>query len=358
MVILFQRALAPYRVSLFNALSEELNDEFAVVLARGDPTPDRQWRIPWEEVRFKVVVLPGRQIQVGRETLELSRQVRMILNELQTEHVIVAGWDVFACWTALWWARVRSVPVLAWVESSVRTGRRRGMVMNSLRRLFLSLCNGAIVPGEAAESFVHSLTPALVCHRAPNSIDSPELRSLASPPRGGAALYVGELSERKGCDILLRAAPDLLSVFPRVIVAGDGPLRGDFDTFGRGQPSFECHGFVDPPTRARLMGQASVVLLPSRRDPWPLAACEALVARRPLVAGPGVGSVADLCKIAGDAVVAMADDNPATLTVAATRARGRVVADHLRCAFSPECTATSMAAAIRTTRGNVGSTGP
>ena len=116
---------------------------------------------------------------------------------------------------------------------------------------------------------MRQLAPALPCHHAPNSVDAPDLRSIAEPPPLGAALFIGELSLRKGADLLLAAAPQILQLFPRLIVAGDGPLRSAVLALAARLPGLEYAGFVEGPQKAALFEQAAVVLLPSRRDPWP-----------------------------------------------------------------------------------------
>jgi glycosyltransferase involved in cell wall biosynthesis len=347
MITLFQRSLGPYRVSLFNSLSDALDGEFTLVLTRPDPTPDRQWTVPWSEVRCRVVVLPGHRLDIGRGTLEVSHRVRATLNELQPQAVVLGGWDVHACWAALRWARRRTVPLLGWVESSQHTGLRRGALSSAVRRRFLKACSAAIVPGMAAEAFVRQLAPALPCHHAPNSVDASDLRSIGEPPARGAALFIGELSPRKGADLLLASAPQILQLFTRLVVAGDGPLRSAVVDLAARLPGFEYAGFVEGREKAALLEQAAVILLPSRRDPWPLVACEALVGLRPIVVGPGVGSIPDLQRVAGDAVSAMPAATAQALIDAARRAKGQRVPPGLRSAFRPEAVAAAMAAAIR-----------
>lgn len=349
MIVMFQRSLAPYRVPLFNSLSDTLGDSFTLVLPRPDPMPNRRWTIPWSEVGFKIVVLPGHRLDIGRTTVQVSCGVHAMLNELRPDAIVLGGWDVHACWTAMAWARRRGVPLLCWAESSQLTGKYRGAVSNAVRRRFLRACSAAIVPGAAAEAFVHELAPALPCHRAPNAVDEPELRALGQPSPQGAALFMGELTERKGADLVLAAAPEILRIFPRLIIAGDGPLRRDVITLAARFPGLEYSGFVEGGVKAQLFARAGVVLIPSRRDPWPLVACEALVAARPIVAGPGVGSLPDLRQAAGDAVSAMSAATPRDLINAARSARGRVVPPGLSAAFRPEAVAAAMAAAVRST---------
>jgi glycosyltransferase involved in cell wall biosynthesis len=347
MIVLFQRQLAPYRVSLFNSLSDALDGQFALVLTRPDPTPNRLWTVPWPEVRFRTAVLPGHRLDIGRGTWEVSRGTHAALESLKPQTIVLGGWDVHACWAALRWARRRGVPLVGWVESSQRTGLHRGVLTSTMRHRFLTACAAAIVPGAASEAFVRQLAPALPCHYAPNSVDAPDLRAIGEPPPQGAALFIGELSQRKGADLVLSAAEQILQLFPRLVMAGDGPLRSDVVALASRLPGLEYAGFVEGPEKAELFRQSAVILIPSRRDPWPLVACEALVGLRPIVVGPGVGSLPDLQQVAGEAVAAMAAATPRDLVDAARRAKGRAVPPGLRAAFRPETVAAAMATAAR-----------
>ncbi len=160
-------------------------------------------------------------------------------------------------------------------------------------------------------------------------------------------MFIGELSHRKGVDLILAAAPQILQLFPRLIVAGDGPLRSDVIALAAWLPGLEYAGFVEGPEKAQLFGQSAVILIPSRRDPWPLVACEALVGLRPIVLGPGVGSIPDLQQMAGKAVAAMSEATPRDLVDAAMRAKGHSAPPGLRTAFRPETVAAVMATAAR-----------
>jgi glycosyltransferase involved in cell wall biosynthesis len=347
MIVLFQRQLGPYRVSLFNSLRDALDGQLTLVLTRPDPTPNRLWTVPWSEVRFRVEVLPGHRLDIGRGTWEVSHGVRATLDGLKPQAVVLGGWDVHACWAALRWARRRGVPLISWVESSEGTGRRRGVVSRTIRRRFLKACSTAIVPGVASEAFVRQLAPALPCYHAPNSVDSPDLRAIGEPPPQGAAVFIGELSQRKGADLVLAAAAQILQLFPRLIIAGDGPLRPEVVALATRLPGLEYVGFVEGPEKLQLFEQSAVILIPSRRDPWPLVACEALVGLRPIVVGPGVGSLPDLQQVAGEAVAAMPMATPRDLVDAARQAKGRAVPPGLRAAFRPEAVAAAMATAVR-----------
>lgn len=345
---------------MFNSLSDTLGDQFVVLNTRPDPAPNRQWTVPWNEIRFRTITLPGNRINVGTGTVEFSRHVGSTLANLRPDAVVLNGWDMHASWATLPWARRRSVPLIGWIASTETAGKHRGSVSDSIRRRFLNRCSAAIVPGFAAQQFVHRLAPDLPCYRVSNAIDEPELRALGDPPSDGAALFLGELTHRKGLDLILDAAEDILNLFPRLIIAGDGPLREQVLAHAKRLPGLEYAGYVEGTGKTRLFERSAVALLPSRRDPWLLVAAEALVARRPVVLGPGVGATPDLRPLAGDAVRLMRTASPGDLVETARQVRGQVVAPEVRNAFRPTEQAAAMADAFRSaiSRKRPGGTSP
>ena len=80
---------------------------------------------------------------------------------------------------------------------------------------------------------------------------------------------------------------------------------------------------------------ASVVVAPSRKDPTPLVASEALAAGRPLVLGPGVGNANDLRRLSPEAVNVMATASASELIGSVRKVLGRVVTPAARAAFTP-----------------------
>jgi glycosyltransferase involved in cell wall biosynthesis len=106
--------------------------------------------------------------------------------------------------------------------------------------------------------------------RLPDAVADPE-----DPPH---VLYVGRLSEEKGVRELAEAARGL-----PLVVVGDGPLRDLFP---------EAIGFVAPSGVGRYYGRAAVVVVPSRREGYGMAAREAMAHGRPVVA-TAVGGLVD-----------------------------------------------------------------
>lgn len=106
------------------------------------------------------------------------------------------------------------------------------------------------------------------------------------PPR---LLCLGRLVEDKGFDVAIEAFSRLLPHAPQaqLIVAGDGTERQALQNLAAargvdGQVTFT--GWVHPDDTAELIGSASVVLMPSRREPFGLVALECALVGRPIVA--------------------------------------------------------------------------
>ena len=105
----------------------------------------------------------------------------------------------------------------------------------------------------------------------PNGVRVPdEVWPPAQPPE---VLFVGRLSPEKNIDTLVEAVGDL-----NLVVAGDGPLRDLVP---------QALGAVPHEEVERLLERASVVVAPSDREGFGVAAAEAMAFGRPVVAAAG-----------------------------------------------------------------------
>lgn len=334
MLAIIHNILAPYRVPLFNELSRDLDGQLLVVLTRDTHRKRRYWSVPWSHVAFQVELLRTVGIARGERVFDVSFGVRRTLDRLSPDVVVLGGWDLSASWSSLRWCHRHAVPAVAWVESGVTTGTFRDPLSMLARRRFLAGCDSALVSGDSAATFVSQLRPGLPTTVVRNANGLSALQTLPAPT-ARSALFVGELSRRKGLDLLLEALPGLLEHVESIVIVGDGPLRPEVETATRRLRRVRYLGYLEGHHLVNAFASAGIVVAPSRRDPAPLVASEALAAGRPLVLGPGVGNADDLRRLSPEAVSVMTTTSASELIAHVRRALGREVSSAARTAYTP-----------------------
>jgi glycosyltransferase involved in cell wall biosynthesis len=144
------------------------------------------------------------------------------------------------------------------------------LVRPILRRARLVIAASHALADAARELGAHDVRIVPSGVAIPPAVDAPE-----EPPH---LLYVGRLSAEKGVLELVEAAAGL-----PLRVVGDGPLRDHV-------PNAE--GFVPPSELGPWYERAAVVVAPSRREGYGVAAREAMAWARPVVAS-AVGGLLD-----------------------------------------------------------------
>jgi glycosyltransferase involved in cell wall biosynthesis len=144
--------------------------------------------------------------------------------------------------------------------------RRPDLVRALLRPAAAVICVSETV---AAAVRAAGVEPVVI----PNGVRIPE--QVGPPVEPPEVLYVGRLSPEKNVDTLVEALGDL-----NLVVAGDGPLRDLVPNALGAVPHAEVE---------RLLERAAVVVAPSDREGFGLAAAEAMAFGRPVVAAAGGG---------------------------------------------------------------------
>lgn len=122
-----------------------------------------------------------------------------------------------------------------------------------------------------------------------NALPDPPVAPLPCPLEPPMLLCVGRLTEQKGFDLVIRALPRILAQAPtaRVVIAGHGSDEAALRQLAMAEGVEEQVEFVGPLSHEgvyRLMNRATLVLMPSRYEPFGLVALEAAQMARPVVA--------------------------------------------------------------------------
>ena len=126
-------------------------------------------------------------------------------------------------------------------------------------------------------SIIHNAHQPVSVRPRPLELDPPVL------------LCLGRLAREKGVDVALAAFASVIERFPesRLVIAGDGPERNALerqaDQLQLGH-AVQFLGWVSAAEVPALINAASVVILPSREDAFPLVGLQATLMERPIVA--------------------------------------------------------------------------
>ncbi|GAB4268866.1 glycosyltransferase family 4 protein [Thermincola ferriacetica] len=126
----------------------------------------------------------------------------------------------------------------------------------------------------------------------PNGVEPEDFQAPASirEERGKMIFFIGRLVREKGVQVLLEAAPRILSQYPdtRIVIAGKGPYEDYLRAIAHGlglNGKVEFAGYVNDMQRNRLYQQATVAAFPSLYEPFGIVALEAMAAKTPVVVG-------------------------------------------------------------------------
>jgi len=143
-------------------------------------------------------------------------------------------------------------------------------------------------------------------------------RELKLPtPLGPVIIYAGKLACFKGSDVLIDAASIYEMQLPTAttLIVGEGAERRALESMVRALRLRGVHfiGFVDQTKLVRLYAAADVAVVPSREEPFGLAALEAMACGLPVVAS----AVGGLTEYVDDTVGRLVPpDNPGALAYA------------------------------------------
>ena len=151
-----------------------------------------------------------------------------------------------------------------------------------------------------------------------NGVDRPALPP-APLPAIPHILCLGRLIPAKGFDVALRAFASLRSQYPhaRFTIAGDGASREELIALamelGIGE-RVTFTGWIEPDDVPRLLNEATVVVMPSRREGMPIVAVQAAMMARPIVATP-VGGLPEVV-LEGETGLLIPGEDPDALATA------------------------------------------
>jgi 1,2-diacylglycerol 3-alpha-glucosyltransferase len=312
-VVIITEIISPYRIPVFNALSQHDGIDLRVIfLSETDPT-QRQWLVYKDEIRFPYQVLPFWRKRSGRHSLLLNWGVEAALRRASPDFIVCGGYNYVASWQSMSWARRNRVPFTLWAESTARDFRSSHALIESLKLRFLRGCDGFVVPGKSAVAYLKKYgVGEEMIFTAPNAVDTHFFSQRAEVIRREAAahrqalglpvrffLFTGRLVLEKGVFDLLDAyetlAPSVRNEIGLVFV-GDGTTRSPLEERANAinPGSIQFAGFAQRESLPAYYALADALVFPTHTDTWGLVVNEAMACGLPVISSDAAGCVADL----------------------------------------------------------------
>jgi glycosyltransferase involved in cell wall biosynthesis len=285
-------------LALFEFVSAEEGIDLVVLFSYVDDT-DRGWP---STARFRHRYLGGRTLYSNRQ-----RSTRFVwnvdlwqsLNALRPDVLLVGGYGNLMGLRSINWAVLHHVPWVLYSESWFHGAAPRLWLKRLLLRPIVRRAAGSVTLGSRGAAYLRMLgahEPIAIIGsnrdllRVANR--SAQTRSTRDPSHPPTIAYVGRLVQVKGVDSLLTAWPQVRAGIPdaRLVIVGQGPLAGTVKRAAADVGGIVFRGPMPFEAVANVLGEADVLVLPSRYEPWGQIVPEAMAAGVPVVASDSVGS--------------------------------------------------------------------
>jgi len=312
-LLILSEIISPYRIPVFNALAKHENVDLHVVFLAETDSSLREWPIYKNEISFSYRVLRSLRIRAAGHNLLFNWGLRACFRELAPQTILCGGYNYFASWQALWWARHHQVDFVLWSESNWHDSRKGHRWVEFMKAYFVARCERFVVPGKASFEYLQSLGVSEDrINIAPNAVGNELFAAQAERVRAESTefrtrfglparflLFVGRLVEAKGVFDLLEAYGKLgddVRSQAGLVFAGDGAARAQLEEKAKSisRATICFPGFVHREDLAGFYALAEALILPTHSDPWGLVVNEAMACGLPVVVTDVAGCSSDL----------------------------------------------------------------
>ncbi|HEX5003121.1 MAG TPA: glycosyltransferase family 4 protein [Bacteroidia bacterium] len=310
-VVLISNIPNPYRIPLFNELSAQLSESGwdLTVIFGGKGYDRRKFILDESSIKFKVVYLESRSIQVGNDNEKTTfnyKGLSTVLNTINPEVVITNG---FSPATVKVWAGsfFKKYKYLIWSGAIMAPGRFDSLLRKMQRKLLIKRASGFIVYGSAAKEYLLTLgADASTISVGINTVDTTffkketnRIRQTVTPDIKKHLTFTGYLVKRKKVEELLACIQMLGNKRQDFVldIIGDGEDRKRLEAYcdeNKINHLVKFHGFIQKEELPGYMAVSSGFLFQTNFDIWGLVLNEAMAAGLCVLSSPNAGATRDL----------------------------------------------------------------
>ena len=288
---------SPYQRELFQALHAD--GRIGVrVLYYTNTAMDRDWTLG--PLSACEEILPGRTLRWLGPSAHLNQGIARLLYNDSSELFVLSDYSALTTQIAMQVLTWRKKRWVFWGEAPGFSQRKLlgKTVRRQLQRPIAGATAIAAIGSEAADVY-RRLFPRIRIFNIPYFRDLSPFRTAAKARRQRSkntvdVLFSGQLIERKGVDLLIKAFVQISDEVPqmRLQLLGSGPALDDLVGMIPGKVRDRIHflGFQQPDDMPRIFAEADIFVLPSRHDGWGVVVNEALGAGLPIIVSDHVGA--------------------------------------------------------------------
>lgn len=291
---------SPYQRDLFAALAQRPEVSLRVFYMEQE-APDSPW--PKRPLAAYEEYLPGFWFRLGPARVHWNRR----LPRPADHDVIVCNtlMSLTGQWLMRW--KLRRARWMFWGEKLGARSSRHDRLTAPLKR-----ARGIAAIGSWAERDYTERFPKVPVFNIPYHCELEPFRRAARPPREPGTvtfLFCGQMIERKGLDILLRAFTRLPKNARLLLAGREAELPKLLSRLPEAvRARIEYLGFQAPEDLPAVFARADVFVLPSRHDGWGVVVNQALGAGLPVLVSDQVGAGYDLVERGENGDVFHAED--------------------------------------------------
>jgi glycosyltransferase involved in cell wall biosynthesis len=330
---LIQNTLAPYRIPLFEKISESPNIDFSLYLMSEDKPSYPQWKEYLSNVSFKVEIVPGIRIvlpSLSQICINPGLLTRLI--KMRPDIVFCSGFSLSGIWAIIYKILCRKRMVI-WSEETDITKDYRSFVglRKVIRKMMVRFADGFVDAGQLSREYIQGLLPKnskKAYYRSYNAVDSDKFYGVCKEITENPSEYDDFISRFPEKNILfsgrlveLKGIAPMIDIYEKVVHEMDTPVglillgQGDMLDYiieqkeKRKLDNIFVEGFIMQDQYPKYFAIADLFLLLSQYDCNPLVIFEALSCGLPIIASDRVGNAPDFVNDNENGFVVKRDDH-------------------------------------------------
>jgi len=314
-VFLLHNIISPYRLPLFQKLSEELDLNVGLCKAI---TKDRLWSTKLRGYSFKNEIL--KNVSIGPLVINYSLLFKLLSNKYDV-YIVGGGTETFLSGFIVFIiSKLFRKPFIIWSGIIENPEYRDNWLRDVMRRYFYifikilyPFTDSFIAYGIKAKEYLikngvsqHKIfigTQVISENMIGRAVDSTSEIEFKDKK---VILYLGYFYKRKGIKYLINAFKKMQYDDVVLIIAGSGEEENNLKSSAEGAKNIHFVGYVEGEEKCKYYSIADIFVHPTLHDPWANAVNEAMYFGLPIITTNGEGCSKEL--IDGNGFVVEAGD--------------------------------------------------